>query len=103
MSDADLAEFKSSLPKIINQPGANREIIRGMREINQYLIKEGEIADMVLDGLITPAEGRKRLAALGNPVQDFFNRTQQPTAPRGPVRTTPQDNSLILKYLRPGQ
>ena len=104
MSDADLAEFKASLPKIINQPGANREIIRSMREINQYLIKEGEIADMVLDGSITPAEGRKRLAALGNPIQDFFARTQQqPTAPRGSVRTTPQDNSLILKYLRPGQ
>ena len=83
MSDADLELFKQSLPRIINQPGANREIIRGMKEINQYLIKEGEIADMVLDGSITPAEGRKRLAALGNPVQDFFSRTQQPAVPTG--------------------
>lgn len=83
MSDADLELFKQSLPRVINQPGANREIIRGMKEINQYLVKEGEIADMVLDGSITPAEGRKRLAALGNPVQDFFSRTQQPAVPTG--------------------
>ena len=104
MSDADLELYKQSLPRIINQPGANREIVRSMREINQYLIKEGQIASEVTAGRITPEEGRRRMMDLGNPIQDFFARTQQqPTAPRGPVRTTPQDNSLILKYLRPGQ
>lgn len=104
MSDADLELYKQSLPRIINQPGANREIVRSMREINQYLIKEGQIASEVTAGRITPEEGRRRMMDLGNPIQDFFARTQQqPTAPRGSVRTTPQDNSLILKYLRPGQ
>lgn len=102
MSDADLELYKQSLPRIINQPGANREIIRSMREINQYLIKEGEIAAEVTAGRITPDEGTRRIMALGNPIQEFFNRTQSAPA-RGPVKTTPQDNSLILKYLRPGQ
>ena len=103
MSDADLELYKQSLPRIINQPGANREIIRSMREINQYLIREGEIAAEVTAGRITPEEGTKRMMALGNPIQDFFNRTQQPAPARGPTRATPQDNALILKYLRPGQ
>jgi hypothetical protein len=102
MSDADLALYKESLPRIINQPGANREIVRSMKEINDYLIEEGKIAAEVTAGRITPEEGTRRIFALGNPVQDFFDRTQ-PTAPRGPVRPTPQDQSLILKYLQPGR
>jgi flagellar protein FlgJ len=103
MSDADLALYKESLPRIINQPGANREIVRSMKEINDYLIEEGKIAAEVTAGRITPEEGTRRIFALGNPVQDFFDRTQQPAGPRGQPRTTPQDNSLILKYLNPGR
>ena len=98
MSDADLALYKESLPRIINQPGANREIVRSMKEINQYLIEEGKIADMVLDGSITPAEGRKRLAALGNPVQDFFDRTKSKPAAQPQMRQS--DVDLINRYLR---
>lgn len=98
MSDADLALYKESLPRIINQPGANREIVRSMKEINQYLIEEGKIADMVLDGSITPAEGRKRLAALGNPVQDFLDRTQSKPAAQPQMKQS--DVDLINRYLR---
>ena len=36
MSDADLALFKESLPRIINQPGGNRMIIDTMRAIAEY-------------------------------------------------------------------
>ncbi|MGL4811912.1 MAG: hypothetical protein ACRCXM_09050 [Beijerinckiaceae bacterium] len=36
MSDADLALFKQSLPRIINQPGGNQTIIDTMRAIAQY-------------------------------------------------------------------
>ncbi len=36
MSDADLALFKQSLPRIINQPGGNQIIIDTMRAIAQY-------------------------------------------------------------------
>ena len=36
MSDADLDLFKQSLPRIINQPGGNRQIIETMRAIAEY-------------------------------------------------------------------
>jgi hypothetical protein len=99
MSDADLALYKESLPRIINQPGANREIIRSMKEINEYLIKEGEIAAEVTAGKITPEEGTRRMFALGNPVQDFFERTQS-QAGISAGRPLPQgDLDLINRYL----
>ena len=75
MSDADLALYKESLPRIINQPGANKEIIRSMKEINDYLIEEGRIAAEVNAGRMSREEGIRRMFALGNPVQDFFDRT----------------------------
>lgn len=100
MSDADLALYKESLPRIINQPGANKRIVESMKQINEYLIKEGEIASAVLDGEISPAEGRKRLRDLGNPVQDFFekNPTASPGSPVAPMNQG--DLSLINKYLK---
>jgi hypothetical protein len=72
MSDADLAEFKKSLPRIINRPGANQIIIKTLRDIANYQIQEGQIADMVMDQEISPAEGRKRLRELVNPIDTFF-------------------------------
>ena len=100
MSDADLALYKESLPRLINQPGANREIVRSMKEINQYLVKEGQIAADVLDGKMTPSEGRQKLIELGNPVEDFFARNQQasPTSPR--TQLPKADEDLINRYLR---
>jgi flagellar protein FlgJ len=100
MSDADLALYKESLPRIINQPGANQRIVESMKQINEYLIKEGEIASAVLDGEISPAEGRKRLRDLGNPVQDFFekNPIASPGSPVAPMNSG--DLNLINKYLK---
>jgi hypothetical protein len=100
MSDADLALYKESLPRIINQPGANKRIVESMKQINQYLVKEGEIASAVLDGEISPAEGRRRLRDLGNPVQDFFekNPTASPGSPVAPMNSG--DQNLINKYLK---
>jgi flagellar protein FlgJ len=100
MSDADLALYKESLPRLINQPGANREIIRSMKDINEYLIKEGKIASDVLDGKLTPAEGRQKLLELGNPIQEFFERNQaaSPGSPR--VQLPRADEDLINRYLR---
>jgi flagellar protein FlgJ len=101
MSDADLALYKESLPRIINQPGANKEIVRSMKEINDYLIEEGKIAAEVTAGKITPEEGTRRIFALGNPVQDFFDRTQrQPAATQQLPR---QDLDLINRYLNRGR
>ena len=100
MSDADLALYKESLPRLINQPGANKEIVRSMKEINEYIVKEGQIASDVLDQKITPAEGRRKLLELGNPIQDFFERNQaaSPTSPR--TQLPKADEDLINRYLR---
>ena len=100
MSDADLALYKESLPRLINQPGANKEIVRSMKEINEYLIKEGQIAADVLDGKLTPSQGRQKLIELGNPIEDFFARNQQasPTSPRSQLPKADED--LINRYLR---
>jgi hypothetical protein len=54
MSDADLRLFQASLPRIINQPGGNQIILRGMQALNQYDQARGQIAaqyqDMILQG-----------------------------------------------------
>ena len=71
MSDADLDLFKKSLPRIINQPGGNKAIISYLKGINEYLIKEGEIASQVLNGKITPEEADQRMLALQNPLEEF--------------------------------
>jgi hypothetical protein len=100
MSDADLALYKESLPRLINQPGANKEIVRSMKEINDYVIKEGQIATDVLDRKLTPAEGRRKLLELGNPIQEFFERNQA-ASPGSPRTQLPRaDEDLINRYLR---
>lgn len=71
MSDADIKMFRNSLPKILNQPGGNELIFQTMRGIAQYEEQMGEIADAVADRAITPAEGRKRIRELKNPLADF--------------------------------
>ena len=48
MSDADLALFKDSLPRIINQPGGNQLIISTIRKIAEY---DKARADIVAQGL----------------------------------------------------
>lgn len=71
MSDADIKMFRASLPRILNQPGGNQLIFQTMRGIAQYEMQMGEIADKVADRLITPAEGRRLIRELKNPLADF--------------------------------
>ena len=71
MSDADLALYKKSLPRIINQRGGNEKIIETTLALNNYLIEEAKIADKVINREITPAEGRNEMAALINPLAEF--------------------------------
>jgi hypothetical protein len=100
MSDADLDLFKQSLPRIINSPGGNKKIIEGLKEINNYIVKEAKIANDVLSKKITPEEGRNKLLELGNPVQDFFERNQG-ASPGSPRTQLPRaDEDLINRYLR---
>ncbi len=81
MSDADLELFKKSLPRIINQPGGNKLIIATMKAINEYTIKQGEIANLVAVGQITPAEGRAALYALPNPLEGVGKATETSSKP----------------------
>ena len=74
MSDADLALFKQSLPRIINQEGGNALIVQTMRGITDYQIKMGEIADAVADRSMNPTEGRAAIRNLANPL-DAYTKT----------------------------
>ena len=78
MSDADLALFKQSLPRIINQPGGNERIIKSIKEVNEYLIEEGKIARDVLAGKLTPEQGTMRMEALKNPLEDIVEQAPMP-------------------------
>lgn len=69
MSDADLALFKQSLPSIINQPGGNQKVLQTMKAINEYTIQQAQIAQMVANREISPAEGRAMQAQVPNPLR----------------------------------
>ncbi|NTB01070.1 hypothetical protein [Agrobacterium tumefaciens] len=71
MSDADIKMFRASLPRVLNQPGGNQLIFQTMRGIAQYETQMGEIADQVADRIISPADGRKMIRELKNPLADF--------------------------------
>jgi flagellar protein FlgJ len=68
MSDADLALFKQSVPRLINQPGGNQIIIDRMRAISQYQMQQAQIASAVANRQMTPAQGRDALSQLANPL-----------------------------------
>ncbi|MBX8825246.1 flagellar biosynthesis protein FlgJ [Ochrobactrum sp. SFR4] len=71
MSDADLALFKQSLPRIINTPDGNNLILDTMTGITQYQIQMGDIADRVANREITAAQGRELIKSLKNPLEGF--------------------------------
>lgn len=71
MSDADLALFKQSLPRIINQPGGNQTIIQTMRAIAQYDAEGAQIVQQLRAGEIKRAEAFDRLQARKNPLEGF--------------------------------
>jgi hypothetical protein len=74
MSDADLALFKASLPRLINTREGNQLIIDTMRNIAQYDMQRGEIARGMQLGQITPDVAFTRYGALGNPLSAFQNQ-----------------------------
>jgi len=69
MSDADLALFKQSLPRLINTPQGNKTIVSAIRGIAVYQQKQGEIANAVISRRMTPSEGRDALMQLQNPLE----------------------------------
>lgn len=79
MSDADLRLFQQSVPRLINQPGGNAIIIETIRQINEYDVALGQIAQSVASGELTRAQARERVARLQNPLENFGNRISSVT------------------------
>ena len=71
MSDADLALFKQSLPRIINQPGGNAIIIGTMKAIAQYDADGAAIVQRMRTGEITRADAFQLLMDRPNPLANF--------------------------------
>ena len=71
MSDADLAMFKQSLPRIINQPGGNALIIQTMRAIAEYDMQGAQIAQALRAGEIDRSTAFRMLQERRNPLADF--------------------------------
>lgn len=75
MSDADLALFKQSLPRLINQPGGNATIINTIRAIAQYDAEGANIVQRTRlpqdQGGITRAQAFEMLQTRPNPLSGF--------------------------------
>jgi hypothetical protein len=82
MSDADLELFKQSLPRLINTREGNQQIIATMRGIAEYERELARIANDVVNGTITPSEGRRMMAEVDNPLQ-AYRADAGPTRVRG--------------------
>jgi flagellar protein FlgJ len=71
MSDADLALFKQSLPRIINQPGGNQTIVDTMRAIAQYDAQGAQIVQLLRQGEIDRPQAFQMLQDRQNPLASF--------------------------------
>ena len=95
MSDADLALFKASLPRIMNQPGGNKMIIDTMRGIAQYDAEGAFIVQKYRSGEITRSDAFNALQTRVNPLDAF----KAPNGAPPPVPGfDPADAGRVLRY-----
>ena len=80
MSDRDVQLFVESLPRLINTPQGNRQIIDTMRSIAEYDTARMQVARRLQLGQIGVEQYNQDLAALGNPLANYAK--PQP-APQG--------------------
>jgi hypothetical protein len=71
MSDADLALFKASLPRIINQPGGNAIILATMKAVAQYDAAGLAIVQRLRTGEITRDQAFQLLMDRPHPMPQF--------------------------------
>lgn len=90
MSDADLALFKQSLPRIINTKDGNKAIIETLKKIAAYDVQRGQIARQLQLGQISPNEADAAWNALSNPLADFASGKRGPGTPIGGFDKIPQ-------------
>jgi hypothetical protein len=88
MSDADLALFKESLPRIINSPGGNQFIIRQMKAIAQYDAMASDIANRLRQGQIDRSTAFAELQNRPHPLAEFYNSGL--ATPAAPAQAAPQ-------------
>ena len=91
MSDADLALFKQSLPRLINQPGGNAQIIGTMRAIAEYDAAGAEIVQRVRAGEMTRSEGFAALQGRVNPLE----RLKEEAPARGGILPAPPESAAV--------
>lgn len=93
MSDADLALFKQSLPRIINQPGGNKIILDTMRAIAQYDAQGAAIVQQLRAGDLDRAQAFSMLMARPNPMQGFKPPVQDGGAAETPTSGATQPDA----------
>lgn len=71
-SDFDARTFIQALPQLINQPGGNKLIIQGIKAVNEYDSRVGEIAEQQLSGQISSAQARQAINQLNSDAVDKF-------------------------------
>lgn len=93
MSDRDVELFKKSLPRLINTPEGNAQILSTLRGIAEYDMQRGAIVQALRSGQIDRAQAFEALQSIPNPLSGF-------SAPTGPA-AAPQPSSdadLFEKY-----
>jgi hypothetical protein len=105
MSDADLELFKQSLPRLINTPEGNQQIIQTMRRIAEYDVQRGQIARRLQLGQISREEAFAEYAGLANPLAGFSAGGQAPSLPPVPdmAGVTPDNWADIYGRMSPEQ
>lgn len=81
MSDADLALFKESLPRIVNQPGGNALIINTLRSVADYDAQGAQITQRLRAGEIDRAEAFRLLQNRPDPFANFKAPAQTAAQP----------------------
>lgn len=98
MSDADLALFKQSLPRIINQPDGNQTIINTMRAIAQYDAQGAAIVQSLRAGEIDRAQAFSALQSRQNPLAGFKPPVALPTDGTIPPAPDGLDDATWSRY-----
>lgn len=100
MSDADLALYKESLVRIINQPDGNKRIIEGLRGIAKYDAEGAAIVQQLREGKLNRAQAFEALQNRVNPLAEFSQPRSKTGAPAQPGATSPapaQGGFRVLK------
>jgi hypothetical protein len=102
MSDRDVDLFKSSLPRLINQPGGNNRILDTMEGMTRYRQAQFEIARDVAAGQLSRRDALDRLSKLDNPLawvrqQNRTNSGQTGNTTSAPPPSPAQGGFRILR------